>query len=66
MTKEEHIEKHIELHKNLDILASDFITHTKKWLSKTTVIELMIWSAEQITNPTIADGLYYDKEDDKE
>jgi len=63
MTKEEHIQKHIELHNNLDILIADFITHTNKLLSKTTVLELMIWSAEQTYEPTIADGLYYDKEE---
>ena len=63
MTKEEHIQKHLELHHNLDLLIADFITHNDRLLSKTTVLELMIWSAEQTTNPTVPDGLDYDKEE---
>ena len=56
MTKEEykpiHIERHNLLHKHLDELVRDFITHTNRLPSITSVIELMEWSAKQCTNPT--------------
>lgn len=52
MTVQEHIERHKLLHKNLDELIADFITHTTKLPSTTTVMELMKWSYEQTTNPT--------------
>ena len=63
MTKEEHIQKHIELHNSLDELIADFLTHNNRLLSKTTVMELMIWSAQQTHDPAIPDGSHYDKEE---
>ena len=47
MNKKEHLKKHIELHKALDELMADFIYHTQKLPSETTVTELMEWSYEQ-------------------
>ena len=55
MTHEEHIERHIVLHKELDELVADFITHTKGLPSQTTMLELMHWSYEQTINPTEAE-----------
>ena len=52
MNKEEHIAKHIELHDSLDQLLADFIRHTKKLLGRTTLLEFLGWSHEQISNPT--------------
>ena len=52
MLKKLHIQRHIELHKNLDELVADFITHTKNLPSKTTIIELMKWSHSQTLEPT--------------
>lgn len=52
MTPEEHKEVHVRLHKALDALAADFIMHTGKMPSKTTLMEFMTWSNEQTTNPT--------------
>ncbi len=51
MNKELHIKRHQELHKTFDELCADFIKHTNKLLSKTTVMELMKWSFEQTKNP---------------
>ena len=51
--KEEHIERHIQLHKSLDELIADFIGHTGKLPSKTTILELMQWSFEQTINPKV-------------
>ena len=51
MNKKDHIKRHIELHKSLDELIADFILHTQKLLSETTVMELMEWTHEQTINP---------------
>ena len=52
MTKEEHIEAHKGLHRNFDSLIADFIHHTGKLPSKTTLMELMEWSHQQTIDPT--------------
>ncbi len=52
MTHEEHKERHVELHKMLDELVTDFISHTGNLPSKTTLMDLMKWSYEQTKNPT--------------
>jgi hypothetical protein len=52
MTHEEHIQRHKDLHAKLDELAADFIMHTGKLPSRTTLTELMTWSHEQTQNPT--------------
>ena len=52
MKTEEHKERHKELHNMLDELIADFISHTEKLPSKTTLNELMTWSFEQTKNPT--------------
>lgn len=51
MDIEKHMEHHKMLHRRLDELVADFINHTKGLPSKTTVLELMEWSAEQVKNP---------------
>ena len=48
---EEHTQRHIELHKKLDELVADWIRHTNKLPSKSTVIELITWSHQQCVNP---------------
>jgi hypothetical protein len=45
---EEHRKIHIKLHKELDELVADFINDTGKMPSKTSILELMKWSYEQI------------------
>jgi len=52
MEKEEHKARHKELHKYLDELIADFIRHTNKLPSETSLMELMKWSNEQTKNPT--------------
>jgi hypothetical protein len=54
VTTEEHRQRHIELHKMLDELIADFIAHGEIGThlpSKTSVMELMMWSHQQTINP---------------
>lgn len=51
MDKIEHKLRHQELHKMLDELIADYILHTNKLLSNTTLIELIKWSYEQTIKP---------------
>lgn len=55
MTREEHIERHKLLHAHFDELIADWIGHTEKLPSETSVRELMQWSYEQTLNPTEAE-----------
>lgn len=52
LTKEEHIKRHKELHKCLDELITDMISQTEMLPSRTTIMQLMQWSAKQMENPT--------------
>ena len=52
MKIEEHKLIHISLHKNLDELIADFIFHTEKLLSETSVMEFLEWSYTQTKEPT--------------
>ena len=52
MTPEEHRQEHIRLHKAFDELTADFLTHTEKLPSKTTVMELIKWSFQETIKPT--------------
>lgn len=54
MKKKEHIKIHKELHKKLDELVANFISHTSALPSKTTIMELIHWSYKQTLNPTEA------------
>ena len=47
-----HRKRHEFLHSALDELTSDFIRHTDKLPSKTTILELMEWSSLECINPT--------------
>lgn len=49
---DEHKARHVELHKKLDELLADFIGHTGKTPSHTTIMELLTWSFEQTNQPT--------------
>jgi len=49
---QEHKERHQKLHQGLDELVADFICHTYKLPSKTTILDLIRWSYEQTLNPT--------------
>ncbi len=51
MNEKKHMERHRELHKALDELVADWISHTEKLPSRSTVMELMQWSYEQTTKP---------------
>jgi len=50
---EEHIKCHKRLHNALDELLADFINHTEKLPSKTTLIEFLEWSQSQTINPDV-------------
>lgn len=57
LNKEEHIKRHQELHKYLDELVADFLTHNsdimgRKFLTGTSIMELIHWSYLQTKNPT--------------
>lgn len=53
MKEFEHKRKHIELHKALDELSADFITHNPgHTLSGTSVMRLIQWSYEQTKKPS--------------
>lgn len=52
MSNQEHIEFHKYLHKNLDILLADWIRHTGKLPSESTVMELLDWAYKQTLEPT--------------
>jgi hypothetical protein len=51
LTVEQHIQYHIQLHRNLDELIADFIDKTGKLPNRTYLAELMIWSFRQTVNP---------------
>lgn len=51
MTPQEHKDRHIFLHKCLDELLSDFIFHTGKLPSRSTVLDLLTWSSNQLQFP---------------
>ena len=51
MTPEEHRNRHIELHRALDELMSDFLRHTGRLFSMTTILELARWSHAQTMEP---------------
>ena len=52
LTTKEHMERHAKLHECLEELVADWMTHTKNVSSKSTIMKLMLWSHEQIINPT--------------
>lgn len=52
MTRDEHIERHKLLHRQLDELIADFICHTTGLPSMCTIRDLMHWSFLQTKNPT--------------
>lgn len=55
-TREEHIARHVVLHKHLDELVGDFLLHTRRLPSKTMLLEFMAWSCAQTKNPTELPG----------
>ena len=52
MTRDEHIQRHLELHRSLDELVADFIIHNNESLSNTSILDLIYWSFKQTTNPS--------------
>ena len=51
-TGAEHLERHRQLHGELDELSADFMIHTGRLLSEATALELYQWSRQQATDPT--------------
>ncbi len=52
MTRDEHVARHIELHRSLDELVADFLRHHKRHsVSDTALIELIHWSHIQTVSP---------------
>ncbi len=47
-----HKRRHKLLHKHLDELFADWITHIHKSPTDLTILELLTWANEQCTNPT--------------
>lgn len=55
MTREEHKAHHELLHRTLDELLADFLTHNPAALpSKTPILDLIKWSHQQTIDPTEA------------
>jgi len=52
MTRDEHIERHILLHRCLDELLADYLLQTDQLASDVTVMDLMQWSYQQTIDPT--------------
>ena len=52
LTHEAHKKRHEELHAALDELVADWIMQTKLMPNKSSVLDLMKWSASQVDNPT--------------
>ena len=54
MTTKEHKQRHIELHRSLDELFADYISHHPEQIQFTTMplAILLEWSFEQTKNPT--------------
>lgn len=52
LSKFDHRRRHIALHKAFDELLADFILHTGKLPSQTSIFDLMSWSFEQTMEPT--------------
>ena len=50
-----HKLRHYKLHRYLDELVADFIGHTEKLPSSTTLTELMAWSCRETIKPTEKD-----------
>lgn len=50
-TREDHIQRHKELHNALDELLADWITHTEGRPSETTVLDFIKWSHQQTIDP---------------
>jgi len=55
-TREEHIARHVVLHQHLAELVADFIRHTGRMPSDTTLMAFMQWSGTQTKNPTEVPG----------
>lgn len=60
MELQEHKERHTYLHKAFDELLADYIGHTGKLPSETTLTEFMNWSHEQTIKPTPGTGDSHD------
>ncbi|MBV9448530.1 MAG: hypothetical protein JO345_21810 [Streptosporangiaceae bacterium] len=57
MTRDEHIERHKQLHAAFDELMADFLFLNRgKLPSKTTLAELAEWSYSQTIEPELAPG----------
>jgi hypothetical protein len=56
MSNKHHKEIHEQLHRALDELVADFITHTGRRPSQATVLELIQWSSSQTVNPIVIPG----------
>ena len=52
MTTDEHKACHVRLHKQLDELVADWITHVPKASINRPLIDFMQWSHEQTIEPT--------------
>lgn len=54
LTANEHETRHETLHRALDELIADWMRHTDRRPSTSSVLDLMIWSSEQMASPTPA------------
>jgi len=52
MTSDEHKARHLMLHRNLDELLADWLTHEPTASIDRPLIDLMKWSCEQTKEPT--------------
>ena len=47
-----HKEKHVLLHRHFDELIADYMSHTKKLFSESSIMDLINWSYKQTEKPT--------------
>jgi len=51
ISKEQHKKRHVMLHKHMDELLGDYIHHTGKWISNSTIWNVIDWSFKQTATP---------------
>lgn len=52
MNQKEHKQRHVQLHKKFDELLADFIGHTGRLPSQTSLIDFLNWSYQQTISPS--------------
>jgi hypothetical protein len=57
VTRDEHHKRHLQLHAYLEELVADFVAHTRRLPSETTILQLAEWSYTQTVSPDVVGDL---------